>query len=357
MSESMRGWFVLALLVATGWLVWLLGPVLTPFLVSAGIAYLCDPLVDRLQRVTLRNWTIGRTTAVVIVFLVLSTIVTVALIFILPALVRQAQQLVDHFPEWLDWLEGTAWPRVAGQLGLESGSFDTAHVTDLARQYWREVSGAAVNVVSVMGRGGQAVLAVVANLVLIPVVTFYLLRDWDLLMQRIHGLLPRSRVRVVSKVAAEIDEVLGAFLRGQFVVMVALGAIYAIGLWLLGLEGAFLIGMGAGLLSIVPYLGSIVGLAVAIGVALFQFGDILHVALVLVVFGIGQSLEGMVLTPRLVGDRIGLHPVTVIFAVMAGGQLFGFVGILLALPVAAALNVVVRHLQDIYQHSEWYRVE
>jgi predicted PurR-regulated permease PerM len=115
--------------------------------------------------------------------------------------------------------------------------------------------------------------------------------------------------------------------------------------------------MGAGLLSIVPYLGSIVGLAVAVGVALFQFGDILHVALVLVVFGVGQSLEGMVLTPKLVGDRIGLHPVTVIFAVLAGGQLFGFVGILLALPVAAALNVVVRHLQDIYQHSEWYRVE
>lgn len=352
----MRGWFVLAVLVAAGWLVYLLGPVLTPFLVSAGLAYLCDPLVDRLEKVHVRKWTIGRTGAVIIVFLALTAIVTLALVFILPALVRQAQQVVERFPAWLDWLEGSAWPWVAARLGLDAAAFDTTHATELLRQYWREVSGAAVDVVSAMGRGGQVMLTLVANVVLIPVVTFYLLRDWDLLMQRIQGLLPRSRVNMVSKVAAEIDDVLGAFLRGQFVVMLALGTIYAIGLSLLGLEGAFLIGMGAGLLSIVPYLGSIVGLAIAIGVALFQFGDILHVALVLVVFAFGQTLEGMVLTPKLVGDRIGLHPVTVIFAVMAGGQLFGFVGILLALPVAAALNVVVRHLQDIYQHSDWYRV-
>jgi predicted PurR-regulated permease PerM len=357
MSDAMRGWFILAVLIAAGWLVYLLGPVLTPFLVSAGVAYLCDPIVDRLERVRVRKWTIGRTGAVIIVFFVLVAIVTLALVFILPALVRQAQQLVERFPEWLDWLEGSAWPWVAARLGLDASAFDTTHATDLLRQYWREVSGAAVDVMGAMGRGGKVVLTLVTNLVLVPVVTFYLLRDWDLLMKRLQGLLPRSRVNMVNKVAGEIDEVLGAFLRGQFVVMMALGVVYAIGLSVLGLEGAFLIGMGAGLLSIVPYLGSIVGLAVAVGVALFQFGDILHVALVLVVFGVGQSLEGMVLTPKLVGDRIGLHPVTVIFAVLAGGQLFGFVGILLALPVAAALNVVVRHLQDIYQHSEWYRVE
>ncbi len=168
-------------------------------------------------------------------------------------------------------------------------------------------------------------------------------------------LLPRRIAVDVSGLAREIDEVLGAFLRGQFMVMLALGVIYAIGLWLVGLQAAFLIGMLAGLLSIVPYLGSFVGLAVAIGVALFQFGDWPHALLVLLVFAVGQSLEGMVLTPKLVGDRIGLHPVAVIFAVLAGGQLFGFLGILLALPVAAALNVVARHAHEIYQHSALYR--
>jgi len=357
MSTSTRGWFILALLVATGWLIVLLGPVLTPFVVSAGLAYLCDPLVDRLQVLQIRKWTIGRTLAVVIIFTLLTGLMALALLVILPALVRQVQLLVQSFPAWLDWLESTAWPWLSARLGVDVTAIDTAAATNMVKKYWVELSGAAFDVIGVMGRGGRAVLTLLANLVLVPVVTFYLLRDWDALLSRVQGLLPRSKVVVVNQVAAEIDEVLGAFLRGQFVVMVALGTIYAIGLSLFGLQGAFLIGMGAGLLSIVPYLGAFVGLGVAVAVSLFQFGDILHVVLVLLVFGVGQSLESMVLTPKLVGDRIGLHPVTVIFAVLAFGQLFGFVGVLLALPVAAVLNVVLRHLQDIYQHSELYRDE
>jgi predicted PurR-regulated permease PerM len=151
-----------------------------------------------------------------------------------------------------------------------------------------------------------------------------------------------------------VDEVLGAFFRGQLMVMLALSLIYTIGLSVVGIDLAILIGMGAGLLSIVPYLGSIVGVLVAAGAAIFQFQDIFHLIMVLLVFGVGQSAEGMYLTPKLVGDRIGLHPVTVIFAVLAGGQLFGFLGILLALPVAAALNVLVRHMLQKYRLSELY---
>ena len=150
---------------------------------------------------------------------------------------------------------------------------------------------------------------------------------------------------------------LGAFVRGQLLVMVALGLMYAVGLWAIGLDLAFIIGMVAGLLSIVPYLGTFVGVVAAVIAALFQFQDILHVVLVLIVFGVGQSLEGMVLTPKLVGDRVGLHPVAVIFAVLAGGQLFGFLGILLALPVASALNVMVRHLDARYRGSDLYLKE
>ena len=151
-----------------------------------------------------------------------------------------------------------------------------------------------------------------------------------------------------------MDNVLSAFLRGQLLVMIALGLIYTVGLSLVGIEFAGLIGMGAGLLSIVPYLGSIVGVVVAAGAAIFQFQDVFHLVMVLVVFGVGQSAEGMYLTPKLVGDQIGLHPVTVIFAVLAGGQLFGFLGILLALPVAAVLNVLVRHVHERYRKSDLY---
>ena len=159
----------------------------------------------------------------------------------------------------------------------------------------------------------------------------------------------------ISRLVGEVDKVLGAFFRGQLMVMFALGVIYTIGMALVGIEFAVLIGMGAGLLSIVPYLGSIVGVVVASGAAIFQFQDAFHLIMVLLVFGVGQAAEGMYLTPKLVGDQIGLHPVTVIFAVLAGGQLFGFLGILLALPVAAALNVLVRHMNQKYRSSDLYQ--
>ena len=201
----------------------------------------------------------------------------------------------------------------------------------------------------------MAVAALLTNLILIPVVTFYLLRDWDRLVRGIHDLLPRNMEAEISQMASDIDKVLGAFFRGQLMVMFALGFIYTIGLSLVGIELAVLIGMGAGLLSIVPYLGSIVGVLVAAGAAIFQFQDAFHLVMVLLVFGVGQAAEGMYLTPKLVGDQIGLHPVTVIFAVLAGGQLFGFLGILLALPVAAALNVLVRHMHQAYRQSELYQ--
>ena len=181
-----------------------------------------------------------------------------------------------------------------------------------------------------------------------------MMRDWDLLIRGIRDLLPRNLEDEVSRTASDVDEVLAAFFRGQLLVMFALGVIYSVGLSVLGLEFGVLIGMGAGLLSIVPYLGSIVGVLVAVGVAVFQFQDVVHPLLVLVVFAVGQSAEGMYLTPKLVGDQIGLHPVAVIFAVLAGGQLFGFLGILLALPVAAALNVLVRHAHGKYRESALY---
>jgi predicted PurR-regulated permease PerM len=190
--------------------------------------------------------------------------------------------------------------------------------------------------------------------VLIPVLTFYLLRDWDLLVARVHELIPRRYEQSVAQIAKQCDEMLGAFMHGQLLVMLSLGTVYSIGLWLVGLDMAFLIGMLAGLVSFVPYLGFILGMLVAGIAALMQFQDAIHLFYVLLVFGTGQMLESFLLTPYLLGDRIGLHPVAVIFAVMAGGQLFGFVGILLALPATAVIMVLLSHAHEHYINSELY---
>jgi len=357
MTGSTRPWFLLALAVGLGWLVYRLAPVITPFAISGALAYMGDPLVDRLQRLRLYRWPVSRTVAVIIVFVLMSAIVGLLLFFILPLAREQIAYLVRRAPEMVEWMMGTALPWLQSRLGLAPLDVDLQSLTEAAKSYWKEVGSAALSVLGTVSRGGQAVVHWLMNLVLIPVVTFYLLRDWDHLVMGIRNLIPRQDEPVISGLFREIDEVLGAFLRGQFLVMLALGLLYTLGLWLLGLDLAFIIGMGAGLLSIVPYLGTLVGVVASLLAAIFQFQDVLHPVLVLVVFAVGQSLEGMALTPMLVGDRIGLHPVAVIFAVLAGGQLFGFLGILLALPAAAALNVLIRHLSQRYRSSDLYQRE
>jgi predicted PurR-regulated permease PerM len=194
-----------------------------------------------------------------------------------------------------------------------------------------------------------------ANLLIIPVVIFYLLRDWDKVTQGLHELLPRRNERAITQLLTECDDVLGAFLRGQLLVMLALVFLYSLGLTLMGLKMGLLIGLLAGILCVVPYLGFIVGIGAALIAAIFQFHDWLHCFYVILVFVIAQSIEASVLTPVLVGDRIGLHPVAVIFAILVGGHLCGFFGILLALPVAAVAMVFVRHLRQRYLHSQLYR--
>ena len=192
------------------------------------------------------------------------------------------------------------------------------------------------------------------NLCLIPVITFYLLRDWNNLVQQFHNLLPKRISTTAKKLTCETDIILSAFLRGQFYVMLALGCMYSLGLWLIDLKLAVLIGMTAGLISFVPYLGSIVGVVVACIAALFQFHNPIYLIPVSIIFIVGQTIEGMLLTPLLVGDKVGLHPVAVIFSIVAGGQLFGFLGILLALPLASITMVILRHIHDIYQESHFY---
>ena len=348
MSESGK-WMLLAGLVVTGVLIYLLSPVLLPFMVAAILAYIADPLVDRFEA-----YKLPRTLAVVLVFSLLSVVALLLLLILVPLLEKQIVVLANKLPGYVDWFQQTALPWLTAKLGVTDLSLDLGSLKSSLQDYWKTAGGVVKNILASISRSGMALAAWLVNLVLIIVVTFYLLRDWDVLVARIHALLPRQAEPVVVKLARESDEVLGSFLRGQLLVMFALAVVYTSGLMLVGLELALLIGMIAGLVSFVPYLGFIIGIVAASVAAVMQFQDLSHLIYVFIVFGVGQMLEGMLLTPLLVGDRIGLHPVAVIFAVLAGGQLFGFFGVLLALPVAAVIMVLLRHVLSQYKNSELY---
>lgn len=332
-----------------GILIYLLAPILTPFVAAAMLAYMGDPLVDRLEARKL-----SRTTGVVVVFTALFLVLLLAMLVLVPLLQQQVARLVMAVPGYIEVLHGRISAILVGEFGVSPELLDIGTLKTMILERWASVGKVAGSVAQSVFSSGMAVVTWLVNLVLIPVVTFYLLRDWDLFVARVHELIPRRWASEVGQLARSSDEVLGAFLRGQLLVMLALGLIYSVGLGLLGLEYALLIGMAAGLLSFVPYLGAIGGLLMAGLAAYLQFNDWPHFIGVLVVFGIGQMLEGMVLTPKLVGDRIGMHPVAVIFAVMAGGQLFGFVGVLLALPVAAVIMVLLRYAHERYLNSDLY---
>ena len=339
-----------ALAVGVLWLVWMLAPILSPFVFAALLGWLGDPMVDRLEARKIR-----RNTAVILVFAVMVLLLVVIAILLVPVLEDQVLTLVTSLPHYRDWMVGTALPWIEHRTGLQILTWlDPERLFALLQEHWQSAGGVVANVLGYVSSSGFALIGWAANIALLPVLTFFFLRDWDLIVGRIGSLVPRDHFDTVRRLALESNEVLGGFIRGQLLVMLILGILYAVGLWWVGLDLGILIGLLAGLLTFVPYLGpaSIVifgGLA-----ALVQYGDWQHLAGVAVVFSIGQVIESFVLTPMLVGDRIGLHPMAVIFAVMAGGTLFGFLGMLLALPVAAVVNVLLRYAQDRYRHSRLY---
>ena len=352
MADSRR-WVWLGGVVLLCLFIYLLHPILTPFLVALGLAYLFDPMVDRLEK-----YGLSRTWGVVAVFAVFTLIVMALLLVLVPMLAKQLFRLYELAPQMLDWLQHTAMPWVQAKLGLADGFWKFDKVKAAISEHMGQTTDIVGVVLSQATASSLALIGLLANLVLIPVVSFYLLRDWDVMMAKIRSLLPRDREARLVSLAGECHEVLGAFVRGQLLVMLALGVIYSAGLMLLGLELGLLIGLMAGLAAIVPYMGFIIGIGAALTAGLFQFGGDLYPMLgIVAVFMVGQALEGTVLTPLLVGDKIGMHPVAVIFAILAGGELFGFTGVLLALPVAAVIMVLVRHVQDMYKESQVYKGE
>ena len=350
MTDSRRWvWWGVALVFAL--FVYFLHPILTPFLVAIVLAYMFDPVVDRLERVGF-----SRTWGVVTVFALFTIIVTALVLVLVPLLAKQLMKLYQLAPQVLDWLQNTAMPWAQSKFGLSDGFWKFDKIKAAITGHMGQASDIVGIVLSQATASSLALIGFMANLVLIPVVAFYLLRDWDVLLNKIRSLLPRDRETQIVSLAKECHDVLGAFVRGQLLVMLALGVIYSAGLMLLGLELGLLIGLMAGIAAIVPYMGFIVGIGAALIAGLFQFGGDLYPMLgIVAVFMVGQALEGTVLTPLLVGDKIGMHPVAVIFAILAGGELFGFTGVLLALPVAAVIMVLVRHVQDIYKDSQAYK--
>jgi predicted PurR-regulated permease PerM len=337
-------------LVAVGALIWVLTPVLTPFAASLLLAWMGNPVVGRLQKRGM-----SRNGAVMLVFcLMLLGLITLVVVLV-PLIQEQVVILADSMPRYLDWLVSTGVPWIRAKTGFDlSVWLDPGHIIETLKRNWQGASGFATQVLTYLTQSSFAVLGWFANLVLIPFLTFFFLRDWNQLVLRAADLIPRARVRTVGMLAADSDAVLGSFLRGQFMVMLAMGLFYAIGLWMVGLEVGVLIGLLAGLLTFVPYIGPMTVLIGGVIAALVQFGDWQHLVGVLVVWGVGQILESYVLTPKLVGDRVGLSPVTVVFAVMTGGSLFGFLGMLLALPVASVANVLIRHMMKQYTASQFY---
>ncbi|MHA6205448.1 AI-2E family transporter [Dyella soli] len=347
--ETSRRWQMFAIAAAIAYVFWLLAPVLMPFACAAMLAYLGDPLADRLQRLGM-----GRTLAVSIVFIVFLLLAVGALLLLIPLISRQVDNLVQNLPRYVDWARNTVLPWLQAKLHLDPRAFDTDRMMAQIKDHLGSIGDAASTVLGQLSRSSIGVVMWLTNLVLIPVVTFYLLRDWDRLVAWIDGIVPRSIEPTLAHLAREADAVLGAFVRGQLLVMLALGAFYGAALTILGLSVGPLIGMVAGLLSFVPYLGFIVGFGSALIASLVQYGDWNHVLIVVGIFTAGQLLEGYVLVPRLVGGKIGLHPVAVIFAVLAGGYLFGFLGVLLALPAASVILVVLRYLAERYRQSGLY---
>jgi predicted PurR-regulated permease PerM len=346
MSVNLRvNWLIAIALI--GWVLYLLAPVLTPFVAAGLLAYIGDPLADRLQRMKM-----PRTLAVVAVFVLTFLFLGLLVLLVGPLIRAQVGALFDALPDIARQFEDVWLPNIAGYLGIEPGE-DVGIGAFLAR--YSDMAGSwGTKVLMSVTRSGGAVAAAVLSLFLVPILTFYLLRDWDTILGRLSALLPTEQRSTIVKLARDSDEMLGGFLRGQLLVMFALAVIYSAGLMLSGLKFAVAIGVVSGLVSFVPYLGFIFGIALASLTVALEPEPLWQLVGVVATFSIAQVIEGSILTPKLVGDRIGLHPVLIIFAVAAGGQLFGFFGVLLALPIAAVLSVLVRFAYHRYlkEHPE-----
>lgn len=346
--QNGRLWAGLAGLAVFCLLLYLLRGVLMPFVAGMAVAYFLDPVADRLERAGC-----SRTLAVSLITAAFFLGAVLLLALLIPVVQVQVSGFFERVPGYVDALRGHLSPLIERLLAaLPAGELEKLRAAAGAQ------AGTAVEWMGDLFKGvlsgGVALVNLVSLVVIMPLVAFYMLRDWDRIVAGIDNLLPRRLAPTVREQAAEIDRTLAAFVRGQATVCLLLGVFYAVGLSLVGLEFGLIVGLGTGLISFIPYFGMGLGLVVGMGIAFAQFSDWLPIALTAGVFAAGQVIEGNFLTPRLVGGKVGLHPVWVIFAVMAGGALMGFTGVILSIPVAATVGVLVRFAVRRYRQSRLY---
>lgn len=342
-KDQLRYWGIAAVLFLV--LFWFLGDVLLPFLVGGAIAYFLDPVADRLERMGM-----SRAAATTLISVVALLLVILLVLAVIPTLVNQLTALINAAPDIARRLQEFLLERFP----------ELADSTSTIRQTLAEIGAA------IQSRGAQlaqgvltsalGVISVIVFIVVVPVVAFYLLLDWDKMIDRIDAMLPRDHAPTIRRLGREIDQVLAGFVRGQVSVCIALGTFYAVALMAAGLQFGLIVGAIAGAITFIPYVGSIIGGTLAVGLALFQFwGDWVQIGIIAAIFAAGQFIEGNILTPKLVGKSVGLHPVWLLFALSAFGSVFGFVGMLIAVPVAAAIGVLTRFGVEQYRASLLYR--
>ena len=343
-----QAWFWLCSLAFFVMALYVLSGVLMPFVTGLAVAYFLDPLADRVERVVK-----SRSIATALILLSFFAIVIGSMVALFPLLQNQVMGLIASIPAGVEVVRVFVQPFVE-HMEKQMGVNEVQALKDNVGAF----AGGAVawlgGLLKSLFMGGKAFINTLSMLFIMPVVAFFLLRDWDALVLKVDDLLPRNSVETIRDQFKEIDETIAGFVRGQATVCLSLGAIYATGLTLVGLDFGLLIGLGTGLMAFIPYVGMLIGLMIAFGVALMQFSDIMPFAMVGAVFAIGQTLDAAVLTPNLVGGRVGLHPVWIIFALMTGAALFGFTGVLLAVPMASVIGVLVRFSLRRYQASILY---
>ncbi len=327
-----------------------LASVLIPFLVSFGLAYLGNPIVQRIE-----SKKIPRVVAVSIVFAGLLALLVLLLLVVVPQLINQILAFLDKIPMYYFWVQDNIFPHFKHLISLDGLQENQAVAKDALNKSLNILGELTSKLAPSISGIILSIIGFFVSLFLIPMITFYVMRDWTSMMTHFETLIPRSIVPQTISFLHEANFMLSSFLRGQLTVMFCLACIYGIGLSIIGVEYSLVIGVIAGLISFIPYVGATSGVMMGLLVAWFQFGSLTHLILVGVVFAVGQLMESFVLTPILIGDKLGMHPIAVVFALMVGGSLFGFVGILLALPACAVLMVALRRLYKSYLNSKFYK--
>lgn len=348
MNSSQRMWIWAAIFVLFICAIYIISDILLPFLIAIAIAYFLDPVVDRFERVGCSR--MMATSTITIVFF---AVVVALVLLIYPLVLDQTLAFIQKVPSLVDALTKRIEPYTE-DLRRTFSAERMAGFEDAGKSFIATAAAWLGRVVRGIWAGGLALFNMLSIVLITPVVAFYLLRDWDVIVSKVDLWLPRAEAPTIRKLMTEIDETIAGFVRGVGTVVLFLATVYGVGLTLVGLEFGLMVGLLAGFLSFIPYVGALFGVGVALIIALVQFGDWLHIALVLAVFGFGQLIESFYLTPRLVGERVGLHPVWVIFALMVGGLLMGFTGVLLAIPIAATIGVLVRFWLGRYLESPLY---